>query len=197
VGGLGTRFDSLIPTIKRYPGCGATQQVVDGTLELAREHHIRVEDVTRVVLRVGEASYRLCGEKKGKPPNSAEALWNHRYSTAVALVKGKVFVDDFTEEAIRDTRVLDLLQKVEVEPDESLRHDVNVEIETRDGKSCRQFVDHMNPMSEVEIIEKFRKCNTFSEKPLPEESVEGFIRMVMKLEEIDDITKVIRMLSSS
>lgn len=192
-GGLGKQFEQLNPNIKRYPGCGATQAPVHATLELAREHNIRAEDVAKVRVRVAEVYYRLVGENKDKPPTSADALWNNRYSTAVALVKGKVFVDDFSEEAIRNPRVLELLSRVEIELDKSLTPTggSEVEIKTRDGKSYQKKGQIMPPpMSRAEIVEKFKGCNRLSAKPLPEKTAESFIQMVNKLEDMQNVTKI-------
>ena len=194
VGGLGKRFEQLTPNIKRYPGCGATQAPVYVALELTQEHHIRAKDVARVRVRLAEVPYRLVGENKGKPLAPADALWNVRYSTAVALVKGKVFVDDFSEEAIRDPRVLELVPRVEVELNNSSAQTggLEVEIKTKDGKSYQnkgQIVPP--PMSRTEIIAKFKGCNRFSLKPLTERSVESFIQMANKLEEMENATKII------
>jgi len=50
-------------------------------------------------------------------------------------------------------------------------------------------------MSQDEILEKFRNCNHFSAKPLPESRVESFIHMVNELEEMDNVTKMVSMLS--
>jgi len=193
-GDLGKRFDSLNPGIKRYPGCGATQPVVYGTLALIQKHPIKAEDIARVRIAVGEASYRLCGENKAIPSNAAEALWNHRYSAAVALIKGKVFVDDFTELAIKDPQVMEFIQKIDVEPEKLLTHGVEVEIKTKDGNSYTMAADDMNPMSADEIVEKFKKCNCFSKKPLPKENVEHFLRIIHKLEEIENINEVVDLL---
>ncbi|MFC1819637.1 MmgE/PrpD family protein, partial [Thermodesulfobacteriota bacterium] len=194
-GDLGRRFEMLNPGIKRYPGCGATQPVVYGTLELARENNIRGEDVAKVRIGAGESSYRLCGENKGEPPNSADALWNYRYSAAVALIKKKVFVDDFTDTAIREPQVLELLRRIDVYPDKSLTRDIFIEIDTKDDKSYRKTVSDMVPMSEAEIVEKFKNCNRFSARPLSEESVENFIQVVNELEKLENIDKIVGILS--
>ena len=146
LGGLGKRFESQIPHIKRYPGCGATQTTTHAVLELAGEHHIRAEDVNRVSIRVNEGHYWLCGENKGVPLTAADGLWNYRYLAAIALLKGKVFVDDITEESIRDPGILELIQRIIVEPDNSMTHAANVEIETKNGQKYRKNVVTVSPM---------------------------------------------------
>ena len=195
LGGLGRQFESLNnPSIKRYPGCGGTQAVVYGALELAREYDIRAENVAKVSLTLTEQNYWLLGEGKGKPLNTADALWNDRYSIAVALLKGKLSVDDFSEEAIKDPEVLELVERVEMHPDESGRGP-ELEIKTKDGKLYQKNKFAMPPMSRAEILEKFRGCNRFSAKPLQEQKVERFIQVVDKLEEMKNVTELIGMIS--
>lgn len=194
VGDLGTHFESLTPGIKRYPSCGATQFPVYGALELATQYQIKAEDVTKVHLRVGESSYRLCGENKYNPFNSADALWNYRYSIAVALIKGKVFVDDFTEEAIQDPNILDFITKIDVDPDLGLKRGIEIEITLQNGRTYKNSINEMEPLTDAEIIEKFKNCNRFSVKPLPDEDVETFIQMISHLEEIDDVAEIVKIL---
>ncbi len=194
VGGLGKRFEHLNPNIKRYPGCGATQPVVYAILELVREHRIRGEDVTRVEIKMPEVSYWQVAENKGKPSTSADALWNCRYSAAVALAKGKVFVDDFSEEAIRNTKVLELLERIHVQPGGFLARTggLEIEISTTNGKSYHKKGQIMPPpMSRAEIVEKCKRCNRFSAKPLSEQAIDRFIQTVNNLEEMKDVTSII------
>jgi len=73
--------------------------------------------------------------------------------------------------------------------------EIEIEIMTKDGKSFQRKVSHLPSMSQDEILEKFRNSNHFSAKPLPEKRVESFIQMVNRLEELDNITKMVSMLS--
>jgi len=50
-------------------------------------------------------------------------------------------------------------------------------------------------MSKEEHIEKFRDCVSYSVKPLPKDSLEELIKMLMNLEEIDDVGEIARLVS--
>lgn len=196
VGDLGICYDAIVPEIKRFPGCGATQLPVYGALKLAHRYQIKTEQIDSVHLHVGPASYTLCGDSKFEPLNSADALWNHRYSIAVALTKNNVFVDDFTKEALRDPDVLALIPKIEVTPDPALKRDARIEIRLIDDQVRRIHIKAMKPVSEKEIIAKFKACSRFSIPPLPDEKAEGFIEMTQQLEAVDDVTALIEVLCS-
>ena len=200
LGGLGRDFPYAHATIKAYPGCGATQATIHGTLTLIREHQIQADDVNQVRLRVGKLGYHIC-RKTGKPCNPADALWSYPYSTAVALAKGGVRIGDFTEQAIQDPYVSALIPKVmvELDADQKLSGSADIEIETNNGKQYRMRLDHAkghpsNPLSWAELAEKFRHCNAFSVRPISMEKENAVIGVISELEQIDDVTKIIDLL---
>jgi len=192
-GELGGRFGALTPGIKKFPGCGATQPVVACVLSLMENNPIAPNEISAVDITVGEASYRLCGKGKQEPANPADALWNYRYSAAVALTKGDVFVGDFSEEAIRDVKVLALIPKITIHPDKSLGHAVIVTIESKDGQSFTKTLDDMETVPEDKIHEKFKRCCHAAAHPISEEKAERLIETVNHLEDVPSISEIIRM----
>ncbi len=51
-----------------------------------------------------------------------------------------------------------------------------------------------NPLTIDEVIEKFRKCQPLSAKPLPKANVDQIIKMVVNLEKVPDMTEVVKLL---
>ncbi|MBN1848699.1 MAG: MmgE/PrpD family protein [Deltaproteobacteria bacterium] len=199
-GGLGKDFPYSHATIKAYPGCGATQAAIDGTLTLTREHAIKSDDVEQVILRVGKLGYHIC-RKTGNPNNTADALWSYPYSTAVALAKGDVRIKDFTEQAIHDPQVTALIPKVIVEMDsaQKLAGSADIEIKTKDGKQYRKLLEHAkghptNPVTWEDLTDKFRQCNAFSARPVSKEREKAIIDMIHGLEKVDDVTHIIEVM---
>ena len=73
-------------------------------------------------------------------------------------------------------------------------------MKTKDGAHYAKEVQYIkghpqNPMTMSECIQKFRDCTRFSAKPLPEKNTTTIIQMTETLEEIDDVTKIIKLLS--
>jgi 2-methylcitrate dehydratase PrpD len=122
---------------------------------------------------------------------------------ATAVVKGKVTVDDFTDEAIKRQEILKIAQKVSgrLAP-EMDRHGVGpggVIIKMQGGEEYREEVEHClgsaeRPMGLNDITKKFRECATFSRKALPDVTVDKVIEMAGRLEKLDDATQIIQML---
>lgn len=201
LGELGKRYESVNLTTKSFPGCGIMQDTISAALKLVQDYNVTTEDIAKITLKMIGHTYTVLGEGKGRPSSAADALWNYPYTIAVALAKGKVSVDDFTEDAIRDAKVLELLQKVtvEVSPTEQLPGEpgkaAEIEIKTKSGKSYTKAgvnpKGHFkNPMSADELAEKLKTCNRFSAKPLLAESVERLIQTINKLEDIVNVTEI-------
>ncbi len=100
---------------KLYPCCKLTHTAVFAVLELKKAYQIKSDYVKKVMIRVSSFGYNLCGgERKRIPQNVADAQFSYYYTVANALVKGKVGIGDFTERAIRNTRVLAMAKRIEV-----------------------------------------------------------------------------------
>jgi len=121
----------------------------------------------------------------------------------VAVIKGSVGIGDFTPEAIKDPRVLEVAQKVNpIILPELTRREVDpsiVEIRTKDGKRYSRRVDNRkgtpeNPMSPEEFADKFRDCLAHGRKSISKQKIERIMKLLNNLENIDDVGKVIRML---
>ena len=110
-------------------------------------------------------------------------------------------LDNFTDESIKDERVLKIARKVnavikpELTATPSAQAPSLVEIRTKRGKVGPRRIDYVrgspqNPMTLEECIEKFRKCLNFSVKPLPKENTEEVINMVKGLEDVSNIARI-------
>jgi 2-methylcitrate dehydratase PrpD len=190
LGNLGKNYDHLAPSIKRYPGCGATQPTTLAGVQLPRKNNIEPADIEKVNIRISELAYWQVVENKDIPINTAEALWNTKFCTATAILKGKLFVDDFSLAAIRDAKVLEFMKKIDIKVDPSLKNTVVFELKTKDGKTYQQTDFFSETMTEPEILAKFKGCNRYSIKPLNDKKVEGLLSMLNTLESVDDINKI-------
>jgi 2-methylcitrate dehydratase PrpD len=125
------------------------------------------------------------------------------------MVRGNITLRDFTDEGLRDPAVLAMADKVsyrasddkykDAEVDHSLSRPV-VEIRTRDGRVLSRQPrsvpgDPHNPVSQELLEAKFRDCVAFSAKPIPGANVERAIELIRDLENVANVTDVIRLLT--
>jgi 2-methylcitrate dehydratase PrpD len=208
VGQLGKRFEGSTVSIKPYPSCTLTHSPIYGTLQLANEHKIATQDIEKVNIFTNQKAYNLCGlEWKQSPPKIApeDGQFSLYYTVATALVKRKLFIEDFTEEAFRNSQVLEMMSKIHVfvekEKDKlgTPLAPVDVEIYTRDGKCFRKTAGPVigspqNPMTIADVIQKFRNCVPFSARSLHSSNVESVIQMIQVLEKLNDVVEITKCL---
>jgi 2-methylcitrate dehydratase PrpD len=201
-GELGTRFRTLeLHGFKAWPACGLTRRPVNAILDLRREHGIAPEQVESIVVLGGEHILRLAEplEYRRRPPHSAQAKFSIPFTVAVAMTHGDVRLRNYTPDALKDPRVLAMADRVWVEKDARAnrpKEAASVQIRLRDGKVHQKEVlyplgdDRRNPLSQLQIEEKFRDCASFSLKPIPKTDVDAVIGLVANLENVSDVTEI-------
>ncbi len=171
--GLGERYEIVNTSIKPYPCCKWTHQAIEAALGIVREEGVEPEAVEAVEVRLNRQAYNLVCEPmqlKRRPRSVVDAQFSVPFTVAAAMVRGLVSLDTFTEEGIRDPKILEMAERVEakVDPGIEARHGRGiapevVEIRTKDGDTYVRLVEHVKgspraPMSLDEVKEKFRGC---------------------------------------
>jgi 2-methylcitrate dehydratase PrpD len=202
---LGKRFEGMNVTQKPFSCCGFTHPFIEATLNLMSQHGIEAEQVRDITIYGGEAAYGISVplEVKCAPRNIVDSQFSVPWVVATALVKGKVTLEDFTEEAIKNKDVLKTAQKITAEfVPEMTRHGVGpgrVKIIMKDGAEYTEEVkQHLGsverPMTFDHCAAKFRDCAASSIKPLNDSTIDRVIDMVGRLESLDDATEIIWLL---
>jgi 2-methylcitrate dehydratase PrpD len=119
---------------------------------------------------------------------------------ASAIVGRRVGLDDFTESAIKNSEVLSLTKKMRLETDDSLSKPgpdpTRIKVITKDEKVIEKVVQTPlgsldRPMSFEDCARKFEDCA----KSLDAGRVDEIIQLVGKLEQLEDIETIIRLLT--
>src|SRR3954469_16571250 len=147
--------------------CGTmTQPYVDCAARLAKK--VDVDQITEVVCETAEGIVHRLWEPladKQSPPNAYAGKFSTPYCVAAGFILGHAGLDAFTEERVRDPRLLALARKVRYEidpknpyPDRFTGH---VRVRLKDGKTVEERQAHMRggvdePLSRADIEEKFR-----------------------------------------
>ena len=158
-------------TFKRYPSCGLTHAAIHCALELVHMHNLKSEDISTVTLNVTPIAYQsFVGQQFeiGDMPQ-ANAAFSLRYTVANALLRRGVRLEHFTEELIRDPKVVDLAKNMKLVgdmPGEKL-FATHLEVKTKDGKRFSVHMDNPkgdgipNPLSERDKGKVQNKCQFF------------------------------------
>jgi 2-methylcitrate dehydratase PrpD len=119
VDGLGRRWETLKIALKPYPSCRYGHAALDGILELARTHGIKVEEVEEVLIGLPEPGWKLIGDPesaKQSPKSVVDGQFSMAFCAAVALRSGGFVWDDYAHH-LSDAGTLALCKKVRARVD--------------------------------------------------------------------------------
>ena len=166
VDGFGSRWIAESLAFKVY-ACGTmTHPYIDCAKKLA--NRIAVEEIEDILCEVAEGTVHRLWEPlaaKRRPPNAYAAKFSQPYCIAAGFVLGHAGLEAFTEERVRDARLLAVASKVRYEidpanpyPDEFTGH---VRVRLKGGGVHEERQAHFRggahePLSRAELEEKFR-----------------------------------------
>lgn len=163
---------------KAWPAVGNVHTYIHATIELMKEHDLKHDDIKQIKVFVGDFHQRMCYplELRRSPATLIDAKFSLPFCVALAAVRGQIRISDFSAEALRDSEVLGIAQKVLPIEDSSLDWkakipDGRMEIVTRDGRSFARVGDNVPgspeaPMSWESVAQKFRDCASVAASPI-------------------------------
>jgi len=183
--------------LKLHP-CSAPQFLAaDAALHLKREHRIDFAEVAKIAVRIPPQRYQRHYHAEVKTGLRGKFAIN--YVVALALLDGKLEIETFTDEKVNQPKVQEALSKVNVIVDDSIPEPgpfcpVTVEMKngTRHSYTARIAKgDPRNPMSESEVLEKFRGN---ARTVISENQSEELISAVLNLEGFDNVGRLASLL---
>jgi 2-methylcitrate dehydratase PrpD len=185
--------------LKPYP-CGAPlQRAIDAILALRARHAIDPDGVREI--RVG-VSYLFAGVLiRTAPETGLEGKPSLEFCAAVAMLDGRLGLDAFTDERVRDPRTRALMARVATYVDPALERGApavatdpmgdrtTVTIALTDGRVLSETVRFArgspeNPMSRAELVAKYDECAALSV------GAARATRALALLESLDDVPSV-------
>ena len=202
---LGQRFEGAYIGDKPYPNCGFTHAFIDAVFALKNKYHFQPAEVAQITAYGGASAIDISfpEDVKRSPRNPVDAQFSLPWAIAIAVVNGKVGVDDFTENAIQRTDYLTISNKVTaVLVPEMVRHGVGpgkVNIKLNDGTEYSELVEHClgsveRPMTFNDCAAKMMECAKAAAKPISQSDLGKVITLTGKLETLEDATEIIKLL---
>ena len=199
---LGTVYELINSgiRIKPYPCGGLTHPAIDGVLEFKTKNGITAEMVESIDVGVARHTFERIVFRV--PENGLQGKFSMPYLLARAIIDGRLFLDAFTDSAVRDENVLRLAEKVQMRLDPDLQptalgsRPCKVTIRLRDGRSFSRQIDYAKgsreaPMTAEELKQKFVGC---AREALDDSAIERIIEDVEHLETLEDIRPLCRLL---
>ena len=179
--------------LKWHP-CSAPQFLAaDAALHLKHEHEIEYEDVARIEVRIPPLRYQRHYAAAVKTGLRGKFAIN--YVVALCMLDGKLELATFTDEKVNQAKVQQALGKVQVICDDSIPEPgpycpVSVDLKSGGRHSFTARIakgDPRNPMTETEVIEKFRSNAKLA---ISENQAENLVAAVRNLETLATIKEL-------
>lgn len=187
---------------KPYPCCLATHAPIDATLAVASKHNLNSDNIQEVTIYLPQGQLNgFCGkpfEARNFP--HCDAMYSFQYTVAVALQERCVKQNHFTENYIRSPQINQLINKTRLAVlPADVSAAVKIEVKMNDGQTYSETGsshkgDPINsPLSKDEIFSKYISQIEFS-KTVSRKNAEKILQYVEKLEEVDSMKKVMKLL---
>jgi 2-methylcitrate dehydratase PrpD len=189
--GLGEQWETLQVGYKPYATVASIHTALEGLRIIMLEHSLTASDIEKIEVGVSKVTYFHCAWKY-KPAGVTAAQMNLFYSMAVLATDGDAGQDQFREDRLQDSHLLDLIARMEARIDDSIeakgrkfRHSAQVKVQTKDGRVFERTELYRrgspeNPARPGDIEEKFRQL---AGTVLDEEDV---VRLTHLLRNLDD-----------
>ena len=164
--GFGKRWVTSTIAFKLYP-CGTmTHPYIDCARRLGKK--VDFQNIAEIVCDVAEGTVHRLWEPlaaKQRVPNAYAGKFSTPYCIASGFVLGNAGLDAFTEERVRDPRLVALAGKVryEIDPDNPYPNEYtgHVRVRMKDGAVLEERQPHLRggahePLSRADVEDKFR-----------------------------------------
>ena len=186
--------------IKPYPCGGLTHQAIDTVLDFRAKHGITAEMVESIDVDVMRHTYERIVFKV--PQNGIQGKFCMPYLLARAIIDGRVFIDAFTDSAVRDPNVLKLAERIQMRLDNNLpsrdlgSRPCRVTLRLKNGQTYSREVQHSKggpeaPMTADELKGKFTDC---ARQTLSESATKQVLDDLHRLETLKDIRPLCQLL---
>jgi 2-methylcitrate dehydratase PrpD len=186
--------------IKPYPCGGLTHPTIDATLALRAKHGISADMVESIDAAVTKHTYNRIVFRV--PQTGIQGKFCMPYLLARAIIDGKIGLDIFTDEAVRDQKILKFAERIEMRLDPNLKassaggRPCRVTIRLKNGQSVSAQAEHSKgspevPMSADERRAKFVEC---ARQTLSQSSTEQVLENLHRLETLPDIKPLCKLL---
>ena len=198
--GLGEHFVISDRWVKPYPMNTTLHAPVEALLQVLGEHHLDPADIVEIDAAWQKVEPFLAKQEVSTVVGAQASL---PFALAVAAVRGRVGVDEFTEETVADAEVQAMIRRTKVHQDRELFEMVEnsmpgrVTVRTTDGRELTAEVlyprgNPRNPLSEAEFKAKF---TDMAERVLGPDQADELYTRARGLVEVPDVAELAPMFS--
>lgn len=195
---LGSRYWIEQLTFKPWPSCRGTHAFIEMALAFKARHRLAAADIADISAGIDKVHTMLFepDDARRKPSSAIEAKFSVPFCLALALVRGRVTLDDFGEEDLADPQVLALAARIRAvhrqDPAGQAGRGGALSLKMASGELLEAEVAHAlgcpeNPLSDRQLEEKFVMCASKAAVAIGEGDAIRLANRIMALEECGDV----------
>ncbi|HVN97577.1 MAG TPA: MmgE/PrpD family protein [Syntrophorhabdaceae bacterium] len=189
---------------KLHPSCYGNHNALECALEILKKHEIDSADIESITFDVPPNRIKhFLNQYFEEKDCQVRALFSLPFGIANAFVRKEVRIEHYTDDYIRDPRVLALVKKITLVPNLPLgkNHAGRLTVKLKNGQELSAYredplgwLDAPTPFEEIK--NKFMRNIEFS-KTVSKQNGQKALSMFEHLEDVDKVSKIIRLLVPS
>ncbi|MEM2957463.1 MAG: MmgE/PrpD family protein [Candidatus Jordarchaeaceae archaeon] len=195
---LGNPWEMVAPGIyyKLYPCCHYGHAAINALLSIIRDNKIDPESVEGIEVGATQAIYDNLIYHE--PKTGLEGKFSMQFFMADALLGRGIRLEDFTDERVRDPKIVEFMKKTKFQVDPEINKLVpyglgaaisRVKIKTKRGE---EFVkDGMPTAGLEELKQKYEICAGYV---LTQDKIRESVRLVLELEKLDNLHTLMQLM---
>jgi len=202
--GLGDYFEILETHVKIYPCISGFSASIECLLILMEKYQLLPEQIESMDVGVRDLTFTWVRPPTEIPQTILSAQMNLAYCLAVAAYDQQVKLAQFSEDRLKDPKVLALMQRIKISPDQELT-DLNkqdsvclpgrVTIKTKDGQHYQHQLNYAkdsrgNRASRAELEEKFFGL---TRSYIGDRRSKKIAKKIYELEQMEDVGKIAKL----
>ncbi len=152
--------------IKKFPCCYFTHSSIEAAARLAADHDLDTDDIESVAVRASQGAADALHH--ADPSTGLEAKFSMEYTVACGIVRDRVSLAAFADDAVADPDVQTVRERVDFAVNADLpygSHETTVRIDTTAGETHTTSLDgppgtHDDPLPDADLRTKFIDCAT-------------------------------------
>ncbi len=194
--GLGTTYHIQNIAFKPYASALATHSVIQAIESMREEENFDAADVEALQIEFGPLPFSVVNRKN--PKKILEGKFSVQHCAAIAIVKGRVGKEMFTESELNDPQIVAFRERVTVVLNETLSlFETIVTLRTKQGSTFEKFIKESKgspgfPLSFAEMKAKFMDL---ADSVIPTENAEKIVETIGALQDLTDMNELIALCS--
>jgi 2-methylcitrate dehydratase PrpD len=201
LGDHGELFEGAHVSYKPWPSCRGTHAFIEAALQF-RDAGMRTDEIAEISM-MGSSLQQMLGEPlpiKRAPRTAIDAKFSAPFCAALAFTRGRVALEDFLPDALDDPSVLALANRATLTVDPALAPQQVVSGTTRVRSHSGEWQERRvaapigspsNPMTESQLVQKFRDCAALAHQRLRPTAENRLIDMILNLEHLENLDQTI------